>query len=148
MQIETARFGTLDIDEACVLTFPGGLPGFEDRRRFVLVPHGRGGGGPFEWLQSVEDGALAFLAMRPHQIFPTYQPRIPVAELEAIGLDKGGPPPVLYTVLTVPKGDPAGMTANLLAPVVINPDARLARQVIVGNDEYSLRHRVLPERAA
>ncbi len=147
MQIETARFGAIDIDEARVLTFPGGLPGFEARRRFLLVPHGRGDG-PFEWLQSVEDGSLAFLAMRPHQIFPAYQPRVPVAELEAIGLDKGGPTPVLYTLLTVPAGDPAGITANLLAPVVINPDARLARQVLVGGDEYGLRHRLLPERAA
>jgi flagellar assembly factor FliW len=148
MQIETTRFGALDIDEARVLTFPGGLPGFEASRRFVLVPHGRGGSSAFEWLQSVEEGALAFLVMRPHQIFSTYQPRIPVAELEAIGLDKGGPSPVLYTVLTVPKGDPAGMTANLLAPIVINLDARVARQVIVNNEEYSLRHRVLPSHAA
>ena len=52
MQIETARFGALDIDEARVLTFPGGLPGFEERRRFLLVPHGRGGGSPFDTTSS------------------------------------------------------------------------------------------------
>jgi flagellar assembly factor FliW len=147
MQIETTRFGALDIDEARILTFPEGLPGFESRRRFVLMPHSRDGGSPFEWLQSAEEGALAFLVMRPHQVFPHYQPRIPVNELESIGLDKGGPGPVLYTLLTVPKGDPSGITANLLAPVVINLSLRLARQVIVSSDEYSLRQRLLPERS-
>lgn len=147
MQIQTTRFGAVDIDDTRIVTFPDGLPGFENRRCFVLLPHARQGGSPFEWLQSVEDGGLAFLVMRPHQVFPTYQPRVPVGELEAIGLDKGGPSPLLYVLLTVPAGDPSGITANLLAPVVINLAARLARQVIVNNDEYSMRHRLLPEAA-
>ena len=70
MQIETTRFGALDIEEGRILDFPEGLPGFEACRHFALVPHGEAS--PFEWLQSVEDGALAFLAMKPHQIFPDY----------------------------------------------------------------------------
>ncbi|MBV9850800.1 MAG: flagellar assembly protein FliW [Armatimonadetes bacterium] len=146
MQIDTTRFGALDIDEGAVLTFPEGLPGFEGCRRFVFVPHG--GSGPFEWLQSVENGTLAFLAMRPHQIFPDYAPRVPAAELEALGLDKGAHGPRLYTLLTVPQGDPRGITANLLAPILVNPASRYARQVIVNNDEYGLRHRLLPENMA
>ena len=48
----------------------------------------------------------------------------------------------------MPKGDPHGITANLLAPILINPTDRVARQVIVNNDEYGLRHRLLPENAA
>ena len=146
MQIETSRFGALDIDEGNILTFPDGLPGFEGCRRFAIVPHG--GSSPFEWLQSLENGSLAFLAMRPHQIFPDYAPRVPSTELEALGLDKGIHGPHLYTLLTVPQGDPHGITANLLAPVLVNPSARLARQVIINNDEYGLRHRLLPESAA
>lgn len=146
MQIETTRFGALEFEEGCVLTFPEGLPGFESRRRFVLVPHGENS--PFDWFQSVEEGALAFLTMRPHQIFPEYQPRIPVGDLEMIGLEKGAPGPEIYTLLSVPPGDPHGITANLLAPVLINPVSRRARQIIVNNEEYHLRHRLLPERAA
>ena len=146
MQIETTRFGALDIEDGRILDFPEGLPGFEACRHFALVPHGEAS--PFEWLQSVEDGALAFLAMKPHQIFPDYAPRVPAGELEALGLDKGPHGPHLYTLLTVPHGDPHGITANLLAPILINPTDRVARQVIVNNDEYGLRHRLLPENAA
>ena len=146
MQIETTRFGAIDIEEGRVLTFPEGLPGFEGCRHFALLPHGDSS--PFEWLQSVENGTLAFLAMKPHQIFPDYAPRVPSAELEALGLDKGMHGPHLYTLLTVPQGDPNGITANLMAPILINPASRHARQVIVNNDDYGLRHRLLPDQAA
>ena len=62
MQIETTRFGLLPIDENQVITFPEGLPGFESHRRFTLVQHpGSDGRSPFQWLQSVDDGALAGL---------------------------------------------------------------------------------------
>jgi flagellar assembly factor FliW len=146
MQIETTRFGAVEVDTHHIIHFRDGLPGFESKHQFVLLPHTRpGGDSPFEWLQSVEDGELAFLAMRPHQVFPEYQPRIPVAELEAIGVDKGGPSPDLLTLLTVPRGNPNGITANLVAPVVVNPQNRLARQVIVNNEEYGFRHRLIPD---
>lgn len=146
MQIETTRFGVIHVDEAHVLTFPDGIPGFEDCHCFVTLPHSRTGNTPFEWMQSVEKGDLAFLVMRPEHIFPHYQPRISESDLQSVGLEKGMASPILYTLLTVPKGDPRGITANLLAPVLVNPVNRRARQIIVNDDEYGLRHRLLPER--
>ena len=152
MHIETTRFGALDVEERKVLTFPDGLPGFEGHRRFTLVPHHTAEGGkgsPFVWLQSLEDGGLAFLAMEPHQAFPDYAPRVPRAEMEALALlseEQGeeAARPRLYSLLTIPPGDPAGITANLMAPVVVNPRARLAKQVVLNTDHYGLRHRLLP----
>ena len=145
MQIQTARFGALTIADEDVLVFPDGLPAFEAYRRFVLVSHTAAGTcdeSPFEWFQSVEDGALAFLTIRPQVAFPDYSPRIGAADLEAVGLEKGSHDSCLYVLLTVPKGDPQGMTANLMAPVVVNRADRVARQVIVQGDEYGLRHRL------
>ena len=145
--IETTRFGSLDIEERKTLQFPDGLPGFESHRLFTLVPHhteGHGKGSPFLWLQSLEDGALAFLAMEPHQAFPEYAPRIPRADLEGLSLSEETPCPRLYTLLTVPEGNPCGITANLMAPLVINSETRLAKQVVLNTDQYGLRHRLLP----
>lgn len=146
MQLETTRFGALPINESRVLTFPDGLPGFEACRRFTLVPHPVPAGeaaGPFEWLQSVDDGALAFLAIDPRRIFAHYNPSLGATELQSLALDccESGQ---LLSLLTVPKGDPCGITANLLAPVIVNPETRQARQVILTTDEYSVRHRLLP----
>jgi flagellar assembly factor FliW len=146
MQIETTRFGLLPIDESQVITFPEGLPGFEKCRKFTFVQHpGSDGRSPFQWIQSVEDGSLAFLAVEPHVIFPTYAPRLPKSELDS--LYAGGPVserPKLYSILTVPKGDPEGITANLLAPVVVNVRERVAKQIVATGEEYGLRHRLVP----
>ena len=147
MQIETTRFGALDVEEWKVITFPDGLPGFEGHRLFTVVPHHTvdgAKGSPFVWLQSLEDGELAFLAMEPHQTFPDYAPRVPRAEMEALALTEEGARPHLYALLTVPPGDPSSITANLMAPVVVNPRARLAKQVVLNTDHYGLRHRLLP----
>ncbi len=151
MQIETTRFGAISVDENRVITFPEGLPGFEEHRRFMIVPHpsaSDSGGVAFQWLQSVEDGTLAFLAMEPSEVFPNYAPRVPAAELEAISVGEKKAAPCLYTLLTVPKGNPCGITANLMAPVVVNHASRLAKQVVVSGDDYGLRHRLLPEQPA
>ena len=147
MHIETTRFGALDVEERKVITFPDGLPGFEEHRLFTLVPHHTADGGkgsPFVWLQSLEDGGLAFLAMEPHQAFPDYAPRVPRAELESLALAEETARPRLYSLLTIPQGDPAGITANLMAPVVVNARARVAKQIVLNTDQYGLRHRLLP----
>ena len=46
------------------------------------------------------------------------------------------------SVVTVP-GDAKEMTANLLAPLLINPEKRLGRQVIVSDPKYTTKHQVL-----
>ncbi len=148
MMIETTRFGQILVDENCVITFPEGLPGFEGCRRFMLVPHSGADGtkdSPFEWLQSLDDGSLAFLAMDPRLVFPHYDPHLPSGELSSLSLertDRGGAR--MYALLTVPKGDPCGITANLMAPVVVNAQARLGKQIVATGDCYGLRHRLLP----
>ena len=145
MQINTTRFGALTVDESRVLTFPEGLPGFEGCRHFTLVPHPAPSGEEcaFEWIQSVEDCALAFLAIDPHCVFSTYEPQLAYGEMRTLALEHSDGAR-WYCLLTVPKDDPCGITANLLAPVVVNPEARLAKQVILSSDEYGLRHRLLP----
>ncbi len=147
MHIETSRFGALDVEERKVINFPDGMPGFEQHRLFTLVPHHTADGGkgsPFVWLQSLEDGELAFLAMEPHQAFPDYAPRVPRAELESLELAEETARPRLYSLLTIPQGDPSGITANLMAPVVVNARARVAKQIVLNTDQYGLRHRLLP----
>lgn len=148
MMIETTRFGRIPIDENHVITFPEGLPGFEGCRRFTLVPHPSSDGtqdSPFEWLQSIEDGSLAFLAMDPRLVFPQYDPHLPSGELQSLALERADRDGArLYALLTVPKGDPCGITANLMAPVVVNAQARLGKQIVASGDCYGLRHRLLP----
>ena len=153
MQIETSRFGQVNVDENAMVTFPEGLPGFEDKRRFVFIAHpsaNQDKSSPFLWLQSLEDEKLAFLTAEPRHFFAGYAPRVSSMDLDALEIGREPLGPRLYAMLTVPAGDPTGITANLLAPIAINPVARIARQVIAAGDDYGLRHRLVPapERAA
>ncbi len=47
-------------------------------------------------------------------------------------------------IVAVAGGDPLKMTANLKAPLLVNPDRRIGRQVILGSQTYSIREPLPP----
>ena len=63
MQIETTRFGTIDVAEEQLFHFPMGLLGFSSQKRYVVLDHAPDS--PLKWLQSVDDGSLAFIITDP-----------------------------------------------------------------------------------
>jgi flagellar assembly factor FliW len=139
----TTRFGQLDLPPERILTFPQGLIGFAEVRRFALVDNP--GGGPFQWLQAVEVPELAFAVTDPRLFFEDYEVPVRAGELRSIGIeriDEG----VVVVILVVPR-DPRGITANLLGPIVINLRSRLARQIVLDVPGYTTRHRLFPDEA-
>lgn len=138
--IETSRFGTLEVDEEIIITFPEGLPSFEQCRRFVILTPDDDN--PIRWLQSLEDGRLAFPIIDPWLFQPDYAPTISDLDAEKLQMEEDTPK-LLFVIVTVPRENPQAMTANLLGPLLINPLTRQGRQVIVTNDNYHTRHRIL-----
>lgn len=135
VRVPTARFGEIEVDEERVITCPEGLPGFPEARRFVLVDVRDTG--VFYWLQSLDDPALAFLAAVPWPFFPDYEPELPEADQEALGLESAGDALVLC-LLTVQRAERA-ITANLMAPVVVNRASRVGRQVVLAEAGWPLQ---------
>ncbi len=138
MQIETKRFGTLDIRSENVVAFPEGLIGFPDCHEFVAVDF-QDTGGSVRWLQAVCEPALGFVALDPKAVFPSYEPDFSPNDLEL--LDSRPEDLVMLSIVTVPP-DIRNMTANLQAPIVISPRKRLGRQVITSSTEYTTKHNV------
>ena len=142
VKIATTRFGDLDLPDEKVITFPKGLIGFAQVRRFVVLDHP--GGGPFQWLQAVDVPELAFVVTDPTLFFRDYQVPVKSEELRSIGIesmDEG----VVVVILVVPK-DPKGITANLQGPIVINVARRLARQFVLDMPQYTTKHPIFPEK--
>jgi flagellar assembly factor FliW len=135
MRVATARFGEIEVDDERVILCPEGLPGFPDARRFVLVDVRETG--VFYWLQSLDDPALAFLAVVPWPFFPDYEPELPDADRDALGLSSADDALVLC-LLTVHRDDEV-ITANLMAPVVVNRHTRRARQVVLADAGWPLQ---------
>jgi flagellar assembly factor FliW len=112
------------------------LPGFPRHREYVLV--GADNDGLVYWLQSMAPEGPRFLAAPPARYFPDYAPVLPGTVCAELGLEDPADAQ-LYCLLTVPRGDVGAATANLRAPVVVNPRARLARQVVLADGAHPIR---------
>jgi flagellar assembly factor FliW len=145
VRVESEKLGEIEVDEATVLTFPHGLLGFDDMRRFALVD--THDSGLYFWLQSLDDPGLAFLTAVPWPFFPGYEFELPDADRDALGLvepEEGEDPPdtTVLCLLTVDGGvDDTSheITANLLGPLVINPTTRVGRQVVLVDGDFTTR---------
>lgn len=135
MQIQTARFGLIEVPEDAVYSFPEPIPGFPEARRYAVLKDDRVV--PFQWLQCLEPGGPSFLVVDPLLFIPDYLVEVTAEEIRPIDLEKIDTGFVLV-VLTVP-ADPRAMTANLRAPLIFNPASRLARQLILTRSDYPVR---------
>ena len=112
------------------------LPGFPGHRDYVLVT--ADGDGRLFWLQSMAPDGPRFLAVDPGMYFPDYAPALPGAVCADLGLDEPGEAR-LYCLVTVPPEGPAAATANLRAPLVVNPATWRASQVVLLDGAHPIR---------
>lgn len=139
MKIHSTRFGELNLADEQLLRFPQGLPGFPQEDRFALLPQGEES--PFFFLQSAQDADLAFLLVDPFAFFRDYQFNLDDSLVQELSVS-AAQPPLALCIVTVPAGRLQDMTANLGAPLVINQQARLGRQVVLTDSAHSLRQRL------
>lgn len=125
MKIETARFSTVEVPEDAVIHFPKGIAPFGSDLDFVvLAPES---GGPTAWLQSCDIPELAFLVGHIVRLFPEHN-----LDIGSVGLKElAGGAETDLSILTILSVFERKVTANLLAPIVINRLLRRGRQVIV-----------------
>ena len=136
MKVATTRFGSLEVLEADLFYFPSGILGFPDYRRYVLLDHDTAT--PLKWLQAMDDGKIVFPVVPPALVLLDYKITAAPEDLAALGLADGDEA-LTYVILTIPKGRPEQTTANLRAPILINPITRVARQVLAA-DDYPIRY--------
>ncbi len=135
MEIQTSRFGPVQLQAENILEFPEGILGFNDLRRFVLLddPNDE----IFAWLQSCETPTIAFPVLEPELFSPGHQVALTKHDLEAIGLGSAEGFRA-YTIITIPD-DPTQMTANMKAPIIINVARKMARQCVLQDNNLAIR---------
>jgi flagellar assembly factor FliW len=141
MKIMTQRFGEMEIHPDSIVTVIGGIIGFPDLTRYVLIqrPHDA----PFYWLQCLDDPTLALVLVDPVLFKSDYAPSLPPGLTHDLG--DGGGKVVLFAIVTIPQGRPQDMTANLLGPLAMNPATRRARQLVLDDRLYTHRHPIIPD---
>lgn len=141
IKVKTTRFGEIDIDEKDVITLPAGIIGFPELKQYVLLDHDSDS--PFKWLQSLEDGAIAFVLINPLLFKPDYLVEVNEGEVQDLEIENEEDA-VVSVIITMPS-DPQKMTANLKAPVIFNLKNHKGRQIILNTSEYTTRHNIMEE---
>ncbi len=127
MIAETSRFGKIEHGKSEIITMVRGILGFDSYLRFIIVK--LKGQEPFKWLQSLEDPDLAFLIIDPLFFKPDYLVEIHPADL-AVLKARNVNNIAVFVLVSIPKGQPSSMSANLQAPLVINRDNMNAAQLV------------------
>jgi flagellar assembly factor FliW len=139
--LETGRFGHLSVGNDETIHIPQGVLGFPELTRFCLVDPGDET--LILWLQSLEDSKVAFPVLEPKIFRPDYAARLSSAELRELKLENVNQSAV-FSILTIPE-DVTQMTANLKAPIVVNLKEQVAKQVVLQENEYSIKHLMFKE---
>ena len=108
------------------------MPGFPDHRRFALVQ--LDGTSDLCSLTSLDEPDLRFLVVPPTAFFPDYAPEVGDDVVDDLGIVEAAD--VLVLVVLTPGASLQETTANLAAPVLVNPVTRRAGQVVL--DELGL----------
>jgi flagellar assembly factor FliW len=139
IKISSQRFGEMEFSESSVITVLGGVIGFPDLVRYVLIQRPKDA--PFYWLQSLDDPTMALVLVNPTLFKADYAPELPPALAEELGAEPGQLS--LFAIVTIPQGRPQDMTANLLGPLAVNPATRLARQLVLDDRLYTHRQPIM-----
>jgi len=139
MIVNSLRFGQFEVPDSKVIRMARPVLGFESQTTFCLIE--LEDLLPFYWFQSTEEPSVAFLVCNPSLLFPDYRIEVnsnEIAELEASEVTAVE----TYVIVTIPK-DPSKMSVNLQGPILVNTANNRAKQLVLVNSEYKVRHSLL-----
>jgi flagellar assembly factor FliW len=140
--IESRVLGRIRVPENQIIDFNEGLPGFPQERRLALLNVRLKS--PLYYLQSVDNPETTFVLADPAALVPDFHPKNNannMKELQAQRLEDL----LALVILTIPPGQPGKITANLMSPILINPEKGLGKQVVIEKPQYSYQHKVILE---
>ena len=143
MQIETEKFGTIDVDENSIFTFVKPIIGFDDNKQYILVEHNEKS--PFKWLQSVENAHLAFPVT--YTSFFNIDYTFEVCDEDESSLELENVEDLLVlNIVNIPANHPEKATINLLSPLLFNFSNKHALQTILTNSNFPTRYALFAEK--
>ena len=116
------------------IAFTDGIPGFEACRRFVLLTSDALA--PLQRLESIEGPPAAFLGIDPRLVMTDY--RCSLSDNDRQALEADADTTLLW--LAIISEAQGVLYANLRAPIVINPQRMIGRQVLPDEGLYPIRH--------
>jgi flagellar assembly factor FliW len=113
--------------EDTILHFAEGLIGFSEFKDFALMQHENLA--PFRLLQSLESPDVAFLVLEAAAFIRNYDELVPQRAWETVGVAGLGRR-VAFVIVAI-GSNPQSSTANAQAPLLVNYDTKIGKQVIL-----------------
>lgn len=142
LAVESAKLGSVQVPEDQIITFEHGLLGFNGFHRCALLAQPEIS--PFLLLQCLDNPDSALAVVEPSALVADFH----VGRLNPLlaDLKARGPEDLqAFVTLTIPHEQPGDTTANLVSPILINLRSRLGKQVVLENQQYSHKHRLLTD---
>lgn len=134
-KIVSGKLGEIEFQESDVITLSAPMLGFPELNDFVLISNEKSY--PFLWFQSVQDVNICFILVEPEIFFPDYKPDVSKRDMKILNADEEKPPK-LFGIVVVPD-QPKNATVNLRAPLAVNMEKKLAKQVILEDDKWQIK---------
>lgn len=131
---------TESIDPESTIAFLEGIPGFPTITRYSLIAYEKSPS--FFRLQAADEPDLGFVVIDPLSFLPDYQPEFSRADLQSLEITDPESM-VILSIVSVPQDNPQKMTANLMAPLLINSGLRRGKQIVLSNSAYAIREPIL-----
>ncbi|SDK87205.1 MULTISPECIES: flagellar assembly protein FliW [unclassified Paenibacillus] len=138
IKIHTSMWGEVEVQDEEVYQFPKGLPGFDEETEFALIPWEDT---PFSYLQSAREPGLAFLLVNPFTFVPDYNFELGEVDKEELEIIEQVS---VYSMVTI-HSQANKSTMNLLAPLVLNPEQHIGKQIVLHQSSYDTRHLIWAE---
>lgn len=135
LEVASKVLGPVRVAAEQVFSFPAGVYGFPQARRFALLPASRDG---FFWLQSLEFDALTFLLVDPFRFVDGYAVDLPPDAVEHLAAHEASDVVVLG-IVTLPREEGQSPTVNLQGPVALNLRTLRGVQAVV-DSPFGIRH--------
>ena len=136
MKIKSKFLGEQHVDPNTVISFPNGIPGFENQKRFKLF-HQEGSDIVF-WLQSLDDEELTFSVTQPCHFNINYSFPLSDEEESLLALDNDDDL-VILVILHQDKNEGRPMVkGSVKSPLLINAGKRIGLQKNLLNAEQSI----------
>lgn len=121
-----------------VISTPDGLPGFDGLRTWVIEQTAPDA--VFSVMRSLDEPGVGLLVAEPWALAPGYEPDLPDAEMAAIGA-KDASDVAVFVVARIDRSSQQ-VLLNLAAPIVVNNERCVARQMILDRQGWPMRHPV------
>lgn len=126
IRFETTRFGSVELPEEKVISFPEGIFGFPGLKRYILIDYEDT---PVKWLQAVDDPDVAFIVVPAQSLLPDYSLKVDQQIRELLKLEEEEDLVVLFIV----RVEKERLIANLKGPLLFNVRLMRGMQYMVND---------------